>query len=74
MHTLIDLTEKIGKALHQGNSGCAVSVDLQKVLDVVEHQILLAKLDPYGIRGVSSDWFKSYLSNRNQLMTLVLLP
>ena len=27
---------------------------------------MLAKLDHHGIRGTSNDWFKSYLSNRNQ--------
>ena len=37
-------------------------VDLQKAFDTVDHQILLAKLNHYGIRGVSNDWFKSILS------------
>ena len=39
---------------------------LQKAFDAVEHQILLAKLNHYGINGVSNDWFKSYLSNHSQ--------
>ena len=43
-------------------------VDLQKAFDTVDHQILLTKLDHYRIRGVSNDWLKSYLSNRNQFM------
>ena len=38
--------------------------------DTVDHQILLAKLNHYGIRGVSNDWFKSYLSNRNQYVSI----
>ena len=37
---------------------------------MMEHQILLAKLNHYGIRGVSNDWFKSYLSNRNQYVPI----
>ena len=45
-------------------------VDLQKAFDTVDHQILLAKLNYYGIRGVSNDWFKSYLSNRNQYVSI----
>ena len=45
-------------------------MDLQKVFDTVDHQILLAKLTHYGIRGVSNDWFKSYLSNRSQYVSI----
>ena len=46
--------------------GCGVFVNLQKAFDTIDHQVLLAKLDHYGICGVSSYWFKSYQSNRNQ--------
>ena len=50
--------------------GCGVFVDLQKAFDTVGHQILLAKLNHYGIHRVSNDWFKSYLSNRNQYVSI----
>ena len=39
---------------------------MQKVFDTKDQQILLAKLNHYGIGGVSNDWLKYYLSNRNQ--------
>ena len=45
-------------------------VDLQKAFDTVDHQILLAKLNHYGICGVLNDWFKSYRSNRNQYVSI----
>ena len=61
-HALIDITESIRKALNDGN--------IQKAFDTVDHQILLAKLNLYGICGYSNDWFKSYLSNHNQYVSI----
>ena len=69
-HALINIIGNIRKALDDGNVGCGVFVDLQKAFDTVDHKILLAKLNHYGIRGVSNDWFKSYLSNRNQYVSI----
>ena len=69
-HALINITENIRKVLDGGNIGCGVFVDLQKAVDTVDHQILLAKLNHYGICGVSNDWFKSYLSNCNQYVSI----
>ena len=45
--------------------GCGVFVDFQKTFDTSDHQILLVKLNHYGIHGVSNDWFKFNLSDRN---------
>ena len=69
-HALINIIANIRKALDIRNIGYGLFVDLQKVFDTVDHQILLAKLNHYGIRGVSNDWFKSYLSNRNQYVSI----
>ena len=65
-HALIYLTEEIRKALDKNLFSCGVFVDLQKAFDTVDHDILLFKLDHYGVRGVENNWFKSYLSNRKQ--------
>ena len=54
-HALINITENIRKALDDGNIGCGIFVDLQKAFDTVDYQILLAKLNHYGIHGVSND-------------------
>ena len=43
-----------------------VSIDLKKSFDTIDHNILLKKLDHYGIRGITLDLFKSYISNRFQ--------
>ena len=59
-HALISITESIRNTL----------IDLQKAFDSVNHQILLSKLEHYGIRGCVLDWFKSYLSQRKQYVSI----
>ena len=65
-HALIDLTEDIRGSLDNNMFAVGVFIDLQKAFDTVDHNILLSKLEHYGIRGISYNWFKSYLTNRKQ--------
>ena len=44
-------------------------LDFSKAFDTVDHDILLQKMDKYGICGVELQWFKDYLSNRMQYVT-----
>ena len=69
-HALIDITETIRKALDDKKFACGIFVDLQKAFDTVNHEILLKKLSHYGIRGVSNDWFVSYLTKRVQYVSI----
>ena len=62
-HALVSLTESIRNSLDNKKFGCGIFIDLQKVIN---HDILLTKLEHYGIRGISLAWFKSYLSERKQ--------
>ena len=70
VHALISLTESIRKKLDEGNIGCGIFVDIQKAFDTVGHDILLSKLEHYGVCGLANEWFKSCLSNRKQYVSI----
>ena len=46
-----------------------VFIHLSKAFDTVDHQILIKKLQYYGIDGTALEWFKSYFSNRKQYIS-----
>ena len=66
---LMLLMDKITTSLQTGEFVVGVFLDFSKAFDTVNHEILLQKLNYYGIRGVSLKWFESYLSNRSQFVT-----
>ena len=47
-----------------------IFLDLIKAYDVINHDILLYKLESYGIRGILNSWFKFYLSQCTQYVSL----
>ena len=67
IHALLNITKRIRKCLDKGEFACGVFVDLQKAFD---HKILLSKLDHYGVHGCCNDWFRSYLSDRLQFVSI----
>ena len=69
-HALITITEQIRNALDKGEQACGIFIDLQKAFDTVNHKILVDKLAHYGVRGVTNNWFTSYLSDRHQYVTI----
>ena len=63
---LIEITDKLKENIDIGNYAMGIFLDLTKAFDTVDHDILLQKLNSYGIRGHSNDFFRSYLTNREQ--------
>ena len=63
---VIEIIDNIIEELEKGSLVAGIFLDLSKAFDVVDHQILLGKLEHYGIRGTCLEWFRSYLENRKQ--------
>ena len=65
---LTNLLDFIRVSISEGDYVGMVMLDLQKAFDTVNHTILCEKLELMGVGCV--DWFASYLSNRNQIVTI----
>ena len=44
----------------------AMLIDLSKAFDSIHRNLLIAKLEPYGVRNKGKVWFLSYLMERQQ--------
>ena len=67
---IIELVEEITTAIDEGKTTVGVFIDLKKAFDTVDHNILVKKLEHYGIRGLAKNWVCSYLENRRQYVCI----
>lgn len=56
--------------LENRNLAMGIFLDLSRAYDCVNHENLLLKLEKHGIRGIALEWFRSYLSDRKQVVRL----
>ena len=69
-YAILDIYEKLINNMDKSLTSCAIFLDLAKAFDTVNHDILLRKLEAYGIRGKALDLIKSYLTNRYQFVQI----
>lgn len=70
IHPMFHFTNFLSNAFNAKKHSLAIFCDLKKAFDCCDHSILLSKLAKYGIRDNALLWFKSYLSNRKQFVTI----
>ena len=57
--------------MDDGNLNCVVFLDVRKAFDSIDHEILSLKMhDYFGFVGTEVEWFRSYLTNREQQCTI----
>ena len=69
-HATINLLESTLDGLDSKLKVGGVYLDISKAFDCVNHDILLKKLEFYGIRANALMWFESYLKDRTQYVEI----
>ena len=67
---ILELSDSLKTAIDNREITCGLFLDFSKAFDTVNHEILLSKLYKYGIRGTPLEWFKDYLTNRQQYVRI----
>ena len=68
-HAILHLVEQTNQSFEKNEFTLGVFVDLSKAFDTVDHQVLLKKLEYYGIAGNNLRWFENYLKDRQQFVS-----
>ena len=70
-YTLFRLLQACQKELD--NSGNPILMDLSKAYDYIPHDLLMAKVEVFGLDKISSNVLFDYLNNRKQRIKLVVV-
>ena len=70
VHPLLQFLDKIYQGLKKDESEYTLGVFLDLKIDTVDFEILLGKLNHYGFRDITNEWFRNYLTNRTQYVNL----
>ena len=66
----LEFIDKIIHSMDNGHIPVGIFIDLSKAFDTIDHNILVAQLEFYGVKSFSNKLFKKYLTNRQQYVSL----
>ena len=67
---LLDLVKELTNSIDDKKITVGNFSDLKKAFDTINHELLLKKLECYGIRGIAFSWLKNYIEKRKQFVSL----
>ena len=68
-NAIVDFIDEIHKGLQNREYTVAVFMDLSKAFDVLNHDILLQKMEHYGFRGKFLNLIRSFISDRKYFVS-----
>ena len=68
--SLISVSDYWYENIDKNNVNFPLFLDLKKAFDTVDHEILIRKMQVYGIKDIEVELFRSYLKNRQQYCSL----
>ena len=69
-HALVDMLHYWHTAAEKQNITRVLLLDYSKAFDLVDHNILIRKLQNYGVPDLLLRWLGSFLSNRQQCVRI----
>ena len=70
IHPMIHMLNKISTAMNNNEYTIGIFCDLTKAFDMVPVDIMCKKLEKIGIRGSTLNWFRNYLTDRQQFVCI----
>ena len=67
---MVQFMNYVSETLNKKQHAVAIFCDLRKAFDTCNHTILFKKMEKMGIRGLTLDWFKNYLTDRKQFVNI----
>jgi len=67
---LLNVTDELNLAIDRGLVSLLVLLDFSKAFDSVNYQVLLSKLSKFNFSASAISWFRSYLFDRQQCVSL----